>query len=65
MPERGRSLLDVEGERPEKACRLLVDMANARGGDDNITVIVLNIKTSNGLKGAFARIGKTFKRVFQ
>jgi len=28
----------------EKACRLLVDLANERGGDDNITVIILKIK---------------------
>ncbi len=29
---------------PEAACRSLVDMANERGGEDNITVIVLNVK---------------------
>jgi len=34
----------VQEERPAKACRELVDMANHRGGDDNITVIVLKVK---------------------
>ncbi|UCD32076.1 MAG: protein phosphatase 2C domain-containing protein [Desulfobacterales bacterium] len=29
---------------PDAACRSLVDLANERGGDDNITVIVLNVK---------------------
>ena len=29
---------------PETACRSLVDLANERGGEDNITVIVLNVK---------------------
>ena len=28
---------------PEKAGRILVDLANERGGDDNITIIILNI----------------------
>jgi len=31
----------VGNNNPEAACRLLVDLANERGGDDNITVIVL------------------------
>jgi PPM family protein phosphatase len=30
--------------RPDTACRKLVDLANDRGGDDNITVIVLKVK---------------------
>jgi PPM family protein phosphatase len=29
---------------PEAACRSLVDLANERGGEDNITVIVLHVK---------------------
>ena len=28
---------------PERACRALVDSANAKGGDDNITVIVYRL----------------------
>ena len=31
-------------EEPEQACRALVDLSNSRGGHDNITVIVLEIK---------------------
>jgi protein phosphatase len=34
----------VMAQKPEKACRSLVNLANERGGDDNITVIVINIK---------------------
>lgn len=38
-------ILDVvNDEKPDKACRNLVDQANERGGEDNITVIVLSIK---------------------
>lgn len=40
----------VNKERHAKACQTLVDMANARGGHDNITVIVLKIKTAKGQK---------------
>jgi protein phosphatase len=35
----------------EAACRLFIDMANERGGDDNITVIVLKIKNVLKKKG--------------
>ncbi|MFC1815518.1 PP2C family protein-serine/threonine phosphatase [Thermodesulfobacteriota bacterium] len=34
----------VTKERPEKACQALVDLANERGGEDNVTVIVLKVK---------------------
>jgi protein phosphatase len=34
----------VRGYRPEQACQSLVDLANRRGGDDNVTVIVLNVQ---------------------
>lgn len=33
----------VSGNNPEESCRLLVDMANERGGKDNVTVIVIKI----------------------
>jgi protein phosphatase len=36
-----RQTLSEQSQEPEKACRKLVDQANDRGGDDNITVIVL------------------------
>ena len=34
---------------PKRICRTLIDMANERGGDDNITVVVLTVKTQRGL----------------
>jgi PPM family protein phosphatase len=34
----------VSRETPEKACRLLVDLANNRGGEDNITIAVIKAK---------------------
>lgn len=34
----------VQTHDPESACRKLVAMANERGGDDNITVVVIKIK---------------------
>ena len=38
-------ILDVvKKEGPDKACRSLIDLANERGGDDNVTVIVLKVK---------------------
>jgi len=46
----------VKSERPEKACRLLVEMANERGGDDNITVIVIGIKSLKGEKSGIMGI---------
>lgn len=33
----------VQSEPPASACRMLVDLANARGGNDNISVIVIRI----------------------
>ena len=33
----------VRGYRPEQACQSLIDLANRRGGEDNVTVIVLNV----------------------
>ncbi len=36
----------VNNQNPENACKLLVEMANDRGGDDNITAIVLKIKNT-------------------
>jgi len=33
----------VAGRRPADACRALVELANARGGDDNISAVVLQV----------------------
>lgn len=57
----------VKRERPEKACQTLVNLANERGGDDNITVIVLKIKTEQtkpGILGLISRITSPFKNIF-
>lgn len=52
----------VNEEQPNRACRLLVDLANERGGDDNVTVIVLKIKKvrheRGGIIGLISRIGQ-------
>jgi serine/threonine protein phosphatase PrpC len=48
--------------RSDKACKSLVDLANARGGDDNITAIVLKvISMGNESAGLMARINKVLK----
>ncbi|MGB5158473.1 PP2C family protein-serine/threonine phosphatase [Desulfobacterium sp. N47] len=58
----------VRTEHPQKACRALVDLANERGGNDNITVIVLKVKdkkNQNGLlKGLISKIRSIFKVFF-
>ena len=56
-------ILDVVNkERPHKACRMLVGLANERGGDDNVTAIVLKVKKvkheRGGIIGLISRIGE-------
>lgn len=52
----------VTSKTPEKSCRELVDMANERGGDDNITVIVLKVKSVKQKKsGIMGWISRMFK----
>ena len=50
----------VNRERPEKACHLLVDLANDRGGDDNISVITIKVKSlkreQTGIMGMISQI---------
>jgi len=59
----------VSKESPETACRVLVDLANERGGDDNITVIVIKVKSVRGerrsLKGLGLRIIGPILSLFQ
>lgn len=43
----------VKRDRPEKACRKLVNLANERGGEDNVTVIVIKIKKAINKRGGF------------
>ncbi|MBU1712936.1 MAG: protein phosphatase 2C domain-containing protein [Proteobacteria bacterium] len=38
----------VKSNPPAEACRILVDLANERGGDDNITIIILKILEAPG-----------------
>jgi serine/threonine protein phosphatase PrpC len=61
-------ILDViVNEKPEKACKILVDMANDRGGHDNITVITLNVKAlkhqSGGILGAISWLMSPLKKL--
>ena len=42
-----RQILSGHASEPEEACRALVDAANARGGEDNVTVVVLSGSNSN------------------
>ena len=52
-------ILDVTNNKnPEKACKILVDLANERGGDDNITVIVLKIKKVYNQNWIMSRLSK-------
>ncbi|OQX64330.1 MAG: hypothetical protein B5M56_00190 [Desulfococcus sp. 4484_241] len=48
--------------RPAAACRLLTDLANERGGEDNITVIVLKVKKiyKNPLVTGFLRLTSNY-----
>ncbi|GBC59463.1 hypothetical protein DENIS_0402 [Desulfonema ishimotonii] len=50
----------VVGKRPAKSSQILVDMANERGGEDNITVIVLKVKNVHrkrrGILGMISRL---------
>jgi len=49
----------VSNRKPAKACRDLVDMANARGGNDNITVIVCKVRSveqQSRIAGFFSRL---------
>jgi protein phosphatase len=55
----------VKNERPEKACQTLVDLANERGGDDNITVIVLKIRAEDEQGGIWGLISGMFKKIFK
>jgi len=57
----------VYNRRSEKACKSLVDLANARGGDDNITAIVLKVRSMGNETGGFTawikRIMKSFSKI--
>lgn len=46
----------VSREDPAAACRLLVDLANQRAGDDNITVVVIKVKDTGRRAGGWQRL---------
>ena len=52
----------VDNQRSDLACQNLVDLANARGGDDNITAIVIRIKSDAKNNRS---ISGRFKNIFQ
>ncbi len=55
----------VDDQRSDLACQKLVDLANARGGEDNITAIVLRIKSgANNNGGISGRFKNIFKKLF-
>jgi protein phosphatase len=51
----GEILDVVSSQNAAEACELLVEMANQRGGDDNITVVVLQISKENSLMERWRR----------
>ncbi len=55
----------VTTQRPNKACRTLVDLANERGGDDNTTVIVLRVKKVYNSNKIINLINNFFTRMFK
>ena len=58
----------VNSSHSGKACQALVDLANERGGDDNITAIILKVKTvkqnQNGFRGFFGSVFKKLSDLF-
>jgi protein phosphatase len=52
----------VVTNEPDTACRNLVDLANDRGGDDNVTVIVVKIKMVKNPHRKFNRLIALVKR---
>jgi protein phosphatase len=61
-PEEIKQLVDGNGS--DAACRRLVDLANDRGGDDNITAIVLKVKMVKNTSMKFKRLVAMAQRIF-
>jgi protein phosphatase len=57
-------LASVTRHPPAEACQELIDLANDRGGTDNISVIVLRIKKNadgeGKIKGLLSRVSEGF-----
>lgn len=47
---KGEILKIVTGNNPSDACDILINLANERGGKDNVTVIVVKIDPDEGIK---------------
>lgn len=61
----GEILEIVTSEPPERACRSLVDLANERGGEDNITAVVVRVKSVKPEpRGAVGLISRMLGRFF-
>ncbi len=58
----------VNNRNSSRACQELVDLANERGGDDNITAIILKVKTvaqnQNGFQGIFGSVLRKLSEFF-
>jgi len=54
----------VNGNGSDTACQRLVDLANDRGGDDNITAIVLKVKMVKNTPMKLKRVVAMAKRIF-
>ncbi|PIR20337.1 MAG: protein phosphatase [Deltaproteobacteria bacterium CG11_big_fil_rev_8_21_14_0_20_47_16] len=50
MVEDAEMKVILESSPPADACRKLIDIANAHGGDDNITVVLVSFKETNSGK---------------
>ena len=61
-PEEIQKLVAENG--PNSACRRLVELANERGGDDNITAIVLRVKMVKDTPLKLKRLSAMAKRLF-
>jgi protein phosphatase len=51
----------VTAAAPAAACRTLVDLANQRGGEDNITVIVLKVTALDARPSLLLRVFEKLK----
>ncbi len=61
-PEEILTMVDSNGS--DTACRRLVDLANERGGDDNVTAIVLKVQTVKNTPMKLERLIALIKRIF-
>ncbi len=62
-------ILDAtENNSPKVACHYLIDLANQRGGDDNISVVIIKVKRANsnttGVMWLIGRIMEGFNHFF-